>query len=158
MCRTAYDNVTLADFAAVARGGFLSRRRSSARAEELLQRVGFRGRIAEPVRNLSGGNQQKVMLARWLHRGPPVLLIDEPTRGVDIGAKVEIMRVIRELARSGHGVVWVSSELEEVVSVSDRILLMSGGSLVGELTPPQATLSAVLAGLFKTTEAAVAAS
>lgn len=147
---SAYDNVTMADLTSVARGGFLSRRRSTKRAAELLERVGFRGRIAEPVRNLSGGNQQKVMLAKWLHRGPQVLMIDEPTRGVDVGAKVEIMRILRDLADEGRGVIWVSSELEEVVSVSDRVVLMSDGRIAGELAPPHATLPAVLAGLFKT--------
>jgi len=145
----AYDNVTLSDFRAVARGGVLSRGRSSSRAGDLLASVEFRGTVAGPVRTLSGGNQQKVMVAKWLHRAPRVLLIDEPTRGIDIGAKQDIMRVLEELAGRGHAIVWVSSELEEIIAVSHRVLLMSKGRRVGELRGEEMTLDRVLAGVFE---------
>jgi len=145
----AYDNVTLSDFAAVARGGVLSRARSRARAGELLASVEFRGTLGGPVRTLSGGNQQKVMVAKWLHRAPRVLLIDEPTRGIDIGAKQDIMRVLEELAGRGHAIVWVSSELEEVIAVSHRVLIIAKGRCVDELRGQEMTLDRVLAGVFE---------
>jgi ABC-type sugar transport system ATPase subunit len=144
----AYDNVTLSDLEGVASRRMLSKRRSIARATELLEAVNFHGRIDEPVRNLSGGNQQKVLVAKWLHRGPKILLIDEPTRGVDIGAKAEMMRVIRDLAEAGHAIVWVSSELGEVVAVSHRVLLMANGRLVGELHGAEMTTDNILEGIF----------
>ena len=145
----ADDNVTLSDFAAVARGGVLSRARSRARAGELLASVEFRGTVGGPVRTLSGGNQQKVMVAKWLHRAPRVLLIDEPTRGIDIGAKQDIMRVLEELAGRGHAIVWVSSELEEVLAVSHRVLIIAKGRCVDELRGQEMTLDRVLAGVFE---------
>ncbi|MEZ5120656.1 MAG: sugar ABC transporter ATP-binding protein [Solirubrobacterales bacterium] len=145
----ADDNVTLSDFAAVARGGVLSRGRSRARAGELLASVEFRGTLGGAVRTLSGGNQQKVMVAKWLHRAPRVLLIDEPTRGIDIGAKQDIMRVLEELAARGHAIVWVSSELEEVIAVSHRVLIIAKGRCVEELRGQEMTLDRVLAGVFE---------
>ncbi|MBX9583292.1 MAG: ATP-binding cassette domain-containing protein, partial [Gemmataceae bacterium] len=88
---------------------------------------------AEPVRNLSGGNQQKVVLARWLLADPKVLIVDEPTRGVDVGAKAEIHALLFDVARRGAAVVVISSDLPEVLAVADRILVMRDGRLAGEL-------------------------
>ncbi len=104
-------------------------------------------RCASPsvaVGTLSGGNQQKVVLARWLARKPRVLLLDEPTRGVDIGAKAEIYRLIRAIAADGVGVVVISSELPEVLGISDRILVMREGRLVGEFDAEDATEQGVM--------------
>ena len=84
------------------------------------------------VGTLSGGNQQKALLARWLERDPRVLILDEPTRGVDVGAKAEIHSVVDRLAAAGHGVLLISSDLPEVVGMSDRVLVMSRGSLVAD--------------------------
>jgi methyl-galactoside transport system ATP-binding protein len=84
-----------------------------------------------PIRSLSGGNQQKVIFARWLIREPTVLLLDEPTRGIDVGAKYEIYKLITEIAESGRGVILVSSEMPELLGLCDRILVMSGGRLAG---------------------------
>jgi ribose transport system ATP-binding protein len=86
--------------------------------------------------SLSGGNQQKLLIARWLAIHPKVLILDEPTKGVDIGAKAEIYRIITELTAKGVAVLVVSSELPEVIGVSDRILVMREGSIVGELGGP----------------------
>jgi ABC-type sugar transport system ATPase subunit len=91
------------------------------------------------VQELSGGNQQKVLLARWLLVRPAVLIVDEPTRGIDIGAKYEVHRLLRELAREGTAVVFISSELPEILAVADRILVMREGRLAGELSPDEAT-------------------
>jgi ribose transport system ATP-binding protein len=87
---------------------------------------------------LSGGNQQKVVLAKWLHTDAEVLILDEPTRGIDVGAKREIYRLMRDLADRGAAVLMISSELPEVIGVCDRILVMHEGRLAGEL-PPGAT-------------------
>ena len=84
---------------------------------------------------LSGGNQQKVLLSRLLQPKPRVVILDEPTRGVDIGAKSEIYRIMDELARSGIGIIFISSELPEIVGVADRVIVMRGGRIVGELDP-----------------------
>jgi ribose transport system ATP-binding protein len=83
--------------------------------------------------NLSGGNQQKVVLAKWLHTDAQVLILDEPTRGIDVGAKREIYRLMREIADRGAAVLMISSELPEVIGVCDRILVMHEGRLAGEL-------------------------
>ena len=85
------------------------------------------------IRSLSGGNQQKVIIGRWLLTKPEVLLLDEPTRGIDVGAKYEIYELIINLAKEGKGVVMVSSEMPELLGVCDRILVMSGGLLAGEV-------------------------
>ena len=88
---------------------------------------------AAKIRDLSGGNQQKVILARWLLCDPEILLLDEPTRGIDVGAKYEIYQLILELAEKGKSVIMVSSEMPELMGVCDRILVMSGGRLAGEV-------------------------
>jgi ABC-type sugar transport system ATPase subunit len=95
--------------------------------------------LDQPVRTLSGGNQQKVALAKWLDGGPKVLMLDEPTRGVDIGAKEEIYRLIRELADAGMACVMISSELNELLGMCHRIGVMRRGRLVVELDGPTAT-------------------
>jgi ABC-type sugar transport system ATPase subunit len=89
--------------------------------------------VRQPVGQLSGGNQQKVVLAKMLARNPKVLLMDEPTRGIDVGTKAEIYRLIRELAATGTAVVAVSSELPELIGLSDRILVMHEGRISGEV-------------------------
>ncbi len=94
---------------------------------------------------MSGGNQQKVVLARWLARRPKVLILDEPTRGVDVGAKAEIYRLIRQIAADGVAVLVISSELPEVLGLSDRVLVMREGRLVGELDGAQAQEHEVIA-------------
>ena len=92
------------------------------------------GSIMLPVRALSGGNQQKVVIGKWLAATPDVLILDEPTAGVDIGSKAEIVEVIRGLADAGKGIIMISSELAELLSVSDRILVLSGGRVARELS------------------------
>ncbi|MEV5837205.1 sugar ABC transporter ATP-binding protein [Nocardia sp. NPDC052112] len=101
--------------------------------------------IEQEVRKLSGGNQQKVVLARWLARKPKVLILDEPTRGVDVGAKVEIYHIIEELAQSGVAVLVISSELPEVLGLADRVVVMQHGRVTGELDRAQASEEAILA-------------
>ena len=96
------------------------------------------------VKNLSGGNQQKVVLAKWIGIGPKVLILDEPTRGVDVGAKREIYQLMNELAERGVAIVMVSSDLPEVLGVSDRILVVHEGKIAGELSRTEATQEKIM--------------
>jgi ribose transport system ATP-binding protein len=124
-------NITVASLPRFATAGFLDRRAERDAAASFVDRLDVRpGDVTRPVRTLSGGNQQKVVLARWLLRGCRVLLLDEPTRGVDIGARSEIYAVIRDLAATGIAVVVVSSEIEEVIGLADRVLVVSDGRVV----------------------------
>ena len=93
----------------------------------------------QEVKNLSGGNQQKTVLAKWLVRKPKLIIMDEPTRGIDVAAKAEIFRIMRELADSGVGVVMISSELPEILGMADRILVMHEGSITAEFQGGNAT-------------------
>ena len=96
------------------------------------------------VANLSGGNQQKVVLSKWLTAGCKVIILDEPTRGIDVGAKAEIYHLMRNLANSGAAIIMVSSELAEILGMSDRILVMRQGQLVAEISPDEATENLIL--------------
>jgi rhamnose transport system ATP-binding protein len=93
---------------------------------------------------LSGGNQQKVVLAKWLGRKPAVLIVDEPTRGIDVATKAEVHHLLTDLAKSGVGVLMISSELPEVLGVSDRILVMREGALVAEFSHDEASEEAIM--------------
>jgi ribose transport system ATP-binding protein len=126
-----YRNITVSSMNRFARGGFLSGRAEREAAAELAEALDVRPvGVDRPVRNLSGGNQQKVVLARWLMRDCRVLLLDEPTRGVDVGARSEIYALVRRLAASGVAIVLVSSEVEEVLGLADRVVVMREGRAV----------------------------
>jgi len=101
--------------------------------------------MQQPIRYLSGGNQQKVLLARWLNVKPKILILDEPTRGVDVGAKAEIRKVIQELVDQGISVIVISSDLEELLAMSDRVLVMSNGAIRGEFLAKDATFDKIMA-------------
>ncbi|GAB7191926.1 sugar ABC transporter ATP-binding protein [Kineococcus sp. NUM-3379] len=126
-----YRNVSLASLGRFSRGGFLRRAAERAAAREQVAALDVRpADVDRAVRLLSGGNQQKVLLARWLLRGCRVLLLDEPTRGVDVGARAEIYALVRSLADAGVAVLVVSSEIEEVLGLADRVLVVSDGRVV----------------------------
>lgn len=128
-----YRNVTLAGFARFARGGFTDARRERAAARTVAESLDLRpADVRRPVRTLSGGNQQKVVVGRWLLGGTRLLLLDEPTRGVDVGARAELYQVIRRLADEGVGVLLVSSEVPEALGLADRVLVMREGRVVHE--------------------------
>ena len=97
-----------------------------------------------PVENLSGGNQQKVILAKWMMRGPEIMILDEPTRGIDVGTKYEIYKIINSLAEQGKAVIFISSELPELIGVCDRIMVMSSGKITGELLPHEFTQEKIM--------------
>src|SRR5690242_14979520 len=114
--------------------GVVSRARQNEIVDKFIERLGIKTSGSDQkVRELSGGNQQKVLLARWLCKNPKFLLLDEPTRGIDVGAKGEIQALINELAESGLGVLMISSELEELVEGSSRVVVMRDGRSVAEL-------------------------
>jgi ribose transport system ATP-binding protein len=130
----AQTNLTINLAAPTARWGLLNRGHLWACAKRAIQRFAIRVQdLSAPVFLLSGGNQQKVLLARWLSLEPKILMLDEPTRGVDIGAKGEIYRLIDEQAGKGMAVLLISSELAEIIALCDRVLVMREGRLVGEL-------------------------
>ncbi|GAA2544892.1 hypothetical protein GCM10010210_14760 [Pseudonocardia hydrocarbonoxydans] len=128
-----YRNVSLPALGRFARAGFVREPAEVAAATEVTAQLDVRpADTRRVVRTLSGGNQQKVVLARWLLRGCTVLLLDEPTRGVDVGARSEIYALVRRLAASGVAVVLVSSEVPEVLGLADRVLVVREGAVVHE--------------------------
>ncbi|PZF77369.1 D-xylose ABC transporter ATP-binding protein [Aestuariivirga litoralis] len=142
--QTIEDNIALANLKRLTRGLFIDAARVAAGAREAITRFGIRARGPEqPVRQLSGGNQQKVVLAKWLATNPRILIMDEPTRGIDVGAKAEIHQLMRRLAGEGMAILMISSELPEVLGMSDRVLVMNGGRIVGEFDKEHATAEAV---------------
>jgi rhamnose transport system ATP-binding protein len=139
-------NISLSVLAALTRMGFVQRKAEKKAAEGYAQNLTIRGApLTAPVSRLSGGNQQKVVLAKLLAVEPSILLLDEPTRGVDVGAKKEIFRLIDELAGAGKAVVLISSELEEILSMADRIVVMREGRFVAEFTAAEAAQENVMA-------------
>ena len=115
-------------------GLFLNRKKKKQDAEDMVQKLSIRcNSILQSVLSLSGGNQQKIVLAKWLLSDPDIIILDEPTRGIDIGAKIEIYKIINQLARDGKAVVLVSSELNEIIGLSNRVIVMYEGRVTGEL-------------------------
>ena len=138
-------NATLAILNRLRRGFLMDRAAEYRTASDWTSRLRLKAhRLSDPVSTLSGGNQQKVVLAKWLATGPSVLIVDEPTRGVDVGAKAEVHRTLAELAASGLAVVMISSDLPEVLGMADRILVMREGELVGEIPQHEASEEAVM--------------
>ena len=105
--------------------------------------------VYQETGTLSGGNQQKVVLSKWLMTGPKVLILDEPTRGIDVGAKYEIYTIINELAESGRGVVVISSEMAELLGICDRIFVMNDGAFVGEFAAADATQEKIMRAIMR---------
>ncbi|WP_411035928.1 sugar ABC transporter ATP-binding protein [Shinella sp. BYT-45] len=139
-------NISVLDLKALTNSaGLLNRRAEAALAEDFARRLGVRmGGIEAPVRSLSGGNQQKVAIAKQLAVKPKVILMDEPTRGIDVGAKTEIHRLLRALARSGIGIIVISSEMPELLGLADRVLVVREGRIAGELAAHEMSEEAVI--------------
>jgi ribose transport system ATP-binding protein len=143
--QAVYRNITISSLSRFARSGFLNNADERRKADELVTSLDVRPTgVSRAVRTLSGGNQQKVVLARWLLRDCRVLLLDEPTRGVDVGARTEIYNLIRRLADSGVAVVVVSSEVEEVLGLADRVLVVREGAVVHDAPATELDESKVL--------------
>ncbi|MFT3853726.1 MAG: sugar ABC transporter ATP-binding protein [Ilumatobacteraceae bacterium] len=146
---TVRENLTLAALERFSTAGFISRRAERSRFREDRERLGIKAPSAETrFGHLSGGNQQKVVIAKWLATDAQVLLFDEPTQGVDVGAQEEIHRLIRDIAHDGRAVVMISSDLAETVRVSDRVLVMREGRIVGDLDAQSTSMEQVLALCF----------
>lgn len=125
--------------------GLLSSRKEREIARRNIDKLSIKTPNAEkPIGELSGGNQQKVILGRWLEAGPKVLILDEPTKGIDVGAKAEIYQIACDLAKQGLGIIFISSELPEILGVTDRILVMREGKITAELNPRQTSEEEIL--------------
>jgi ABC-type sugar transport system ATPase subunit len=151
MSLSAGDNVTLPHLPRLSRRGLLNRRKERRLAGELLRRVDVRP--PDPgirVQSLSGGNQQKVLFAKWLLREPKVFIADEPTQGIDVGAKRAIYELIATLAQRGMAVLLISSELEEILGLAHRVIVMRRGRIVGEFEGEAMTEEAIMRTAFAT--------
>ncbi len=138
-------NVTLPILQSLANRGVINKKEEENLTKRYYELLDIRSAgLRQKVINLSGGNQQKVVLAKWLATNPRILILDEPTRGVDVGAKVAIYNLINKLVQEGYGIILISSEMPEVIGMSDRILVMHEGRLVGSLTRKDATQERIL--------------
>jgi putative multiple sugar transport system ATP-binding protein len=144
------NNVTLANLPGVARRGVIDDAREAAVASRYRRTLNIRSSsIFQRTLNLSGGNQQKVVLSKWLFAQPQVLILDEPTRGIDVGAKYEIYTIINELAEAGKGVIVISSEMPELLGICDRIYVMNEGRFVDEMPAKEATQERIMASIMR---------
>jgi ABC-type sugar transport system ATPase subunit len=151
MIRPIRENLMVSILSDVATLGVVRSRAEKRRARDLSKQVDVRASSLEaPLRSLSGGNQQKVLFAKWLARRPTVLIADEPTRGVDVGAKSQIAELIAKLAADGMGVLLISSEIEEVLGLAHRVLVMRSGRIVAEFAGEAATQDVVMRAAFAT--------
>jgi ribose transport system ATP-binding protein len=142
---TVQDNISVSSLAGYTRAGVLNRRRTREAVARSMERLRIRqDAMTSPIRGLSGGNQQKAVVARWLLKPASLVILDEPTRGVDIGAKSEIYEVVDELARSGAAILVISSDLPEAIGISDRVLVIREGRVVHELDSLSATEEEVM--------------
>jgi monosaccharide-transporting ATPase len=149
------ENLTLALLPQLTRRGQIDRAQEEALVTQYIEALGIKtANMEQPIRELSGGNQQKVLLARWLAIEPELLLLDEPTRGVDVGAKREIQAIIRDFVAKGNGALLISSEFEELVEGADRIIVLNEGRSVLELTNPGVTEDMLVRALANAGEVA----
>lgn len=148
--QTIRRNVPLARLNGIANGIVIDRQKEAAVANQYRTRLNVKSSsIEQETINLSGGNQQKVVLSKWLFADPDVLILDEPTRGIDVGAKYEIYTVIRDLAASGKAVIVISSEMPELLGVTDRIYVMNEGAFVGEMPTSEASQEKIMATIIR---------
>lgn len=143
-------NISLANLAGIATRSVLDKRREAQVAETYRKQLAIRTPgVQQKVVNLSGGNQQKVVLSKWLFTDPQLLILDEPTRGIDVGAKYEIYTIMKELAEQGRGILMISSEMPELLGMCDRIYVMNEGRIVGELGREEASQERIMALIVK---------
>ena len=136
---TVKNNLTLENLAGISKKGVLDNRKEILEAEALRKIVNIRTpSIEQKTVNLSGGNQQKVVLGKWIFADPDVLILDEPTRGIDVGAKFEIYKLINELAEKGKSIIMISSELPELIGMCDRIYTLCEGEITGDIPREEA--------------------
>jgi ribose transport system ATP-binding protein len=150
------ENLALSSLGRYTSAGFVNRKEQRSRAQKMIEELTIRTPSPEQeIRYLSGGNQQKVVIGKWLLADSKVLIMDEPTRGIDVGAKVEIYELMNELTEHGAGILMISSDLPEVLGLSDRILVMAGGRITGELSREEASQEKVMTLATQGSETAV---
>ena len=143
-------NITLANLKAISKGSVVNDDEEMIVGKEYRERLSIKSSsVFQKAGNLSGGNQQKVVLSKWIFANPDVLILDEPTRGIDVGAKYEIYKIILQLAEAGKCVIMISSELPEVLGISDRLYIMNEGRIVGELETSEATQEGIMSTIIK---------
>ena len=147
------DNITLANLEEVSSAGVINEPKELTVTREYRNKLNIKcSSILQKAVNLSGGNQQKVVLSKWLFANPDILILDEPTRGIDVGAKYEIYTIINRLASEGKGIILISSELPEILGMSDRIYVMRRGQIVGEMPAADASQEKIMASIMKRQE------
>ncbi|WP_159952778.1 multiple monosaccharide ABC transporter ATP-binding protein [Rhizobium sp. 18065] len=147
------DNTTLANLNAVSSAGVIDEHKEAQVASDYRQKLRIRSHsIYQEAVNLSGGNQQKVVLSKWLFTNPEVLILDEPTRGIDVGAKFEIYTIINQLAAEGKGILMISSEMPELLGTCDRIYVMNEGRIVAELSKEEASQESIMRAIMRSGE------
>lgn len=145
LCRSVGENISLANLKKFTSRLFISERQEESAAQHMIKMLQIKTpNTAMTVENLSGGNQQKIVLAKWLLGDLKLLILDEPTRGIDVGSKSEIHKLMTEFARQGLAIIMISSELPEILGMSDRVVVMSGGRVTGELTRSEATQESIM--------------
>lgn len=138
-------NITLSNLKKIAENHIIDENKEIVVAEKSRQQMNIKcSSILQKMVNLSGGNQQKVILSKWIFTEPDILILDEPTRGIDVGAKFEIYSIINNLAKEGKGILMISSELPEILGMCDRIYVMSEGNITGELTRSEASQEKIM--------------
>jgi putative multiple sugar transport system ATP-binding protein len=143
-------NTTLAKTSKVSKNGVFDEDKERMAADEYQRKLNIKCSSTEQnVANLSGGNQQKVLLAKWMFADPDILLLDEPTRGIDVGAKYEIYCIMNQLAKDGRSVVMISSEMPELLGMCDRIYIMNEGNIVGEMPAEEATQEMIMSQILQ---------
>jgi len=139
------DNITLPGLDRISRWGLINRSKEQEIADHYVHKLMIQTPSTnQPVMGLSGGNQQKVVLAKWLALKPRVLILDEPTRGIDVGAKSDVHALMSEIAGEGIGIVMISSEMPEILGMSDRIIVMAEGRITGEFTREEANQEKIM--------------
>jgi ribose transport system ATP-binding protein len=145
LIQTVERNIALPNLDALSRNSFVNRGRMRQVVQKYVDKLNIRTpSLEQHVLNLSGGNQQKVVLAKWLASDPKVLILDEPTRGIDVGAKAEVYAIMNDLVRQGIGIIMISSEMPEILAISDRILVMYEGRIMGEMARNEATQERIM--------------
>ena len=138
-------NINMSSLSKISRHGFVNEGKARDNAMEYVRRLGIKTpKLTQYARLLSGGNQQKVVIAKWLSHGARVMIFAEPTRGIDVGAKYEIYKLMNELSDAGVGIIMISSELPELLGMSDRITFMHEGRLVGEASASETSQEQIL--------------
>jgi putative multiple sugar transport system ATP-binding protein len=151
------DNITIANLEAVSDGLVINQPKELTVTGEYRDKLNIKSSsVLQKTVNLSGGNQQKVVLSKWLFAGPEILILDEPTRGIDVGAKYEIYTIVNQLAAEGKGIILISSELPEILGVCDRIYVMSEGRIVGEMPASKASQEKIMKSIMKQQQEVIA--